>query len=194
MNIFNVGSNGINLYLIDSGTHRVLIDSGFPGKLNDLGRALRETGFRIQDIDYLFVTHFHVDHAGAVQELKNSGVRFVLFDLQAPAIAEMERMTVGKWPYVALKRNDHVLSIDESRSFLQELGIEGQFVHTTGHSDDSVSLLLDSGETFTGDLWAEFLLEDTTSLEAKSWKDLRKRGARTVYPSHGNTYSLPNPK
>jgi hypothetical protein len=46
MTIHNVGSNGVNLYLIDSGSHRILLDTGFPGKLNDLGRALRPTGFR----------------------------------------------------------------------------------------------------------------------------------------------------
>ena len=190
MNIFNVGSNGINLYLLDSGSHRILIDSGFPGKLNDLGRAMRPSGFCVQSIDYLFVTHFHVDHAGAVQELKNNGVEFILFDIQSNAIAEMERMTLSKWPYVLLERNDRMLSIDQSRAFLYEIGIEGQFVHTHGHSDDSVSLLLDSGETFTGDLRAEFLLDDASSLESKSWHELRKLGAQRVYPSHGQFYEL----
>ena len=192
MNIFNVGSNGINLYLLDSGTHRVLIDSGFPGKLNDLGRAMRPSGFRVQDIDYLVVTHFHVDHAGAVQELENNGVRFVLFYVQADAIEEMEKMLVGKWPYVALEGFDRLLTMAQSRAFLHEIGIEGQFVSTPGHSPDSVSLLLDSGESFTGDLRAEFLLEDPSSLESQSWQSLRKLGARRVYPSHGNVYSLPS--
>jgi len=190
MNIFNVGSNGINLYLLDSGSHRILIDSGFPGKLNDLGRAMRPSGFCVQSIDYLFVTHFHVDHAGAVQELKNNGVEFILFDIQSNAIAEMERMTLSKWPYVLLERNDRMLSIDQSRAFLYEIGIEGHFVHTPGHSDDSISLLLDSGETFTGDLRAEFLLDDASSLESKSWHELRKLGAQRVYPSHGQFYEL----
>jgi len=190
MNIFNVGSNGINLYLLDSGSHRILIDSGFPGKLNDLGRAMRPSGFCVQSIDYLFVTHFHVDHAGAVQELKNNGVEFILFDIQSNAIAEMERMTLSKWPYILLERNDRMLSIDQSRAFLYEIGIEGHFVHTPGHSDDSISLLLDSGETFTGDLRAEFLLDDASSLESKSWHELRKLGAQRVYPSHGQFYEL----
>jgi endoribonuclease LACTB2 len=190
MNIFNVGSNGINLYLLDSGTHRLLVDSGFPGKLNDLGRAMRPCGFRVQDIDFLMVTHFHVDHAGAVQELKNSGVRFVLFDVQVQAVLEMEKMTVGKWPYVILERNDKTWTLGESRSFLHGIGIEGQFVHTPGHSDDSVSLLLDSGEAFTGDLKAESLLMDDSSLEFKSWQVLRKLGAGTIYPSHGASFSL----
>jgi glyoxylase-like metal-dependent hydrolase (beta-lactamase superfamily II) len=190
MNIFNVGSNGINLYLIDSGTHRILIDSGFPGKLNDLGRAMRSSGFRVQDIDFLFVTHFHVDHAGAVQELKNNGIEFILFDIQLNSLAEMERMTLSKWSYVALERNDRMLSIAQSHAFLHEFGIKGQFVHTPGHSDDSISLLLDSGDTFTGDLRAEFLLDDASSLESQSWQKLRKLGARRVYPSHGPMYEL----
>ena len=72
MNIFNVGNGSVNIYLLDSGTHRLLIDTGFPGTLNDLGRRLRQTGHKVRDIDYLLVTHFHVDHAGMVQELKET--------------------------------------------------------------------------------------------------------------------------
>lgn len=187
MNIFDVGSNGIRLYLIDSGSHRVLIDTGFPGKLNDLGRAMRPSGFRLQDIDCLFVTHFHVDHAGAVQELRNLGIRFVLFDVQAESIAAMERMMIGKWPYLALDPVDPILNLAQSRSLLQTLGLQGQFLSTPGHSPDSISLLLDSGEAFTGDLRAEHLLDDPESLEAQSWQLLRKMGAKRIFPSHGKS-------
>lgn len=188
MNVFDVGSNGIRLYLIDSGTHRILIDSGFPGKLNDLGRAMRPSGFRLQDIDCLFVTHFHVDHAGAVQELRNLGIRFVLFDVQADAIAHMERMLLGKWPYLPLELTEQPTSLDQSRNLLLSLGIQGQFIPTPGHSPDSISLLLDSGETFTGDLRAEHLLDDPDSLEAQSWQLLRRLGAKKIFPSHGSMF------
>ena len=191
MNIFNVGSNGINLYLLDSGTHRLLVDSGFPGKLNDLGRAMRPSGFRVQDIDYLVVTHFHVDHAGAVQELKNSGVRFVLFDIQIHAIQAMERMVLGKWPYTPLMMlNQTVLKLEDSRSWLRNLDFRGQMIHTPGHSDDSISLLLDSGEAFTGDLRSEALIMEEKSEELYSWGLLKNHGAVKIFPSHGNSYDI----
>lgn len=191
MKIFNVGSQAVNIYLMDSGSHRLLIDSGFPGKTNELGRALRKTGFRIQDIDYLIVTHFHIDHAGAVQELKEQGVTFCLFEHQIPFIAPMEKMAAGKWPYKTLRMEDNqLMGISESTAFLRSIGLKGQGLPTPGHTDDSVTLLLDSGEAFTGDLRAAFLLNDRTSLEYQSWETLKNKNARFIYPGHGDVYEL----
>ncbi|KPL22181.1 MAG: hypothetical protein AMJ93_07805 [Anaerolineae bacterium SM23_84] len=55
-----------------------------------------------------------------------------------------------------------------------------------GHSDDSVSLLLDDGSAFTGDLTPpqSVGLEDAEVVSA-SWRLLRERGATRVYPGHG---------
>jgi len=33
-------------------------------------------------------------------------------------------------------------------------------------------------------------LDDASSLESKSWHELRKLGAQRVYPSHGQFYEL----
>ena len=57
---------------------------------------------------------------------------------------------------------------------------------TPGHSDDSVSLLLDDGSAFTGDLTlpARIGLEVAVTVSA-SWRLLRECGAKRVYPGHG---------
>lgn len=44
------------------------------------------------------------------------------------------------------------ISCADSRATLAGIGISGEIVHTPCHSDDSVSLLLDDGSVFTGDL------------------------------------------
>jgi glyoxylase-like metal-dependent hydrolase (beta-lactamase superfamily II) len=74
----------------------------------------------------------------------------------------------------------------ESRSLLGHLGISGEVVHTPGHSDDSVSLILDDGSVFTEDLTRPELIgvEDAAVLAA-SWQLLRERGAARVYSGHG---------
>ncbi len=191
MKIYNVGNKSINLYLLDSGTHRLLIDSGYPNQLKELGRAIRHTGFKISDIDCLVVTHFHVDHAGAVQELKNEGVKFVLFDVQEDFIKPMEDMIAGKWKYQTLKVDDNLMwKIEESKVFLKRLNIEGQLIHTPGHTDDSISLMLDKGEVFTGDLPPEHFILDDFSETKRSWKILREFGANMAYPAHGSVYKL----
>ena len=74
----------------------------------------------------------------------------------------------------------------ESRAFLATIGIAGEIVHTPGHSDDSVSLVLDTGAAFTGDLTAPGLAtEETGATVADSWARLRALGATTVYAGHG---------
>jgi ribonuclease/clavin/mitogillin len=84
-----------------------------------------------------------------------------------------------------------VISCAESRSLLEQIGIPGEIVHTPGHSDDCVSLLLDDGSVFTGDLTRPgFAGEEDAAVVAASWQRLRERGATRVYPGHGPAWPL----
>ncbi|HEX8378200.1 MAG TPA: MBL fold metallo-hydrolase [Pedobacter sp.] len=191
MEIFNVGNQSINCYLIASNTHRLLIDTGFPNSLNNLGREMRKTGFKVSDINYLIVTHFHIDHAGAIQELKDQGVRFILVDIQQKFIEPMEKMAFGKWQYTPLKSSDNVvIAANDSRKFLESIGLNGLIVSTPGHSEDSITLILDSGEAFTGDLYAEYLLTENDVEQIQSWNMLKQLGIKEVFPGHGNAYKV----
>lgn len=79
-----------------------------------------------------------------------------------------------------------VVPLAESRAFLKGPGFDAQFVHTLGHSDDSVSLLLDSGDVFTGDLThPQFITDEEAEITMRSWRTLRELGATMVYAGHG---------
>ena len=80
------------------------------------------------------------------------------------------------------------LKLAESRAFLARIGIEGEIVHTPGHSDDSVSLVMGSS-AFTGDLTHPRIVEAGTTQQA-SWDRLRGMGITTIYPGHGPTWQL----
>jgi len=191
MQIFNVGNNAVNIYLLDSNSHRLLVDTGFPDTLFDLAREMRKTGFKLKDIDYFLVTHFHPDHAGAIQELKEYGAKFLLFDIQVKHIDTMEKLVEKKWRYKKLQKKDNIiLSIAHSGEFLLNLGMPAQVLSTPGHSDDSISLLLDTGEAFTGDLVSENLIMDKNDLTISSWIKLKEKKARMIYPGHGNPYEI----
>ena len=73
-----------------------------------------------------------------------------------------------------------------SRADIMRLGIAGEILHTPGHSDDSVSVLLDDGSVFTGDLTHPKGIgpEDPAVVRA-SWQLLKDRGAKQVYAGHG---------
>jgi glyoxylase-like metal-dependent hydrolase (beta-lactamase superfamily II) len=185
--IVNVGYRSTNYWVIGAGRSRLLVDLGWPGTMGQMRANLRRMDVPILDIRYGLATHYHIDHAGVAQELKLAGVPLLVIDVQVPAIPLMKRWTKPQDHYLDITMDDNVvISCDESRSLLEGIGIPGEILHTPGHSDDSVSLLLDDGSAFTGDLTApQFIgLEDPQVVHA-SWRLLRERGANRVYPAHG---------
>ena len=84
-----------------------------------------------------------------------------------------------------------MIRTEDSRSLLSKLGIAGEIIHTPGHSDDSVTLVLDNGGAFTGDLTLESMVApEDPAVVARSWQSLRERGVTTIYPGHGAMYPL----
>ncbi len=65
------------------------------------------------------------------------------------------------------------------------MGIGGEVIHTRGHSDDSISLYIDTGELFVGDLnpLYELELHKGTQIE-DSWNRLMKLNPKKVYYGH----------
>ena len=104
----------------------------------------------------------------------------------------MKRWTKPADRYLDIATDDNtVVAIAESRAFLAALGFAGELVYTPGHSDDSVSLVLDDGSAFTGDLTPETMIgAEDADVVAQSWRKLRDLGARTVYAGHGPVRAL----
>ena len=92
--------------------------------------------------------------------------------------------------YVDITEDGNVIiSCEQSRQLLGQIGIAGEILHTPGHSDHCVSLLLDDGSVFTGDLPPEAYAFDNPVALA-TWRLLRERGAARVYPAHGPARSI----
>lgn len=190
--IVNVGHRSTNYWVISAGRSRLLVDLGWPGGLGALQANLRRMDIPLTEIRYGLATHYHIDHAGAAQELKQVGVPLLVIDLQVEAIPAMARWTKPQDGYVPIATHDNVvISSQESRALLAELGMSGEILHTPGHSADSVTLLLDDGSAFTGDLThpAFIGVEDPKTVLA-SWRLLWDRGARRIHPGHGPVWTL----
>lgn len=190
MQIFNLGNHLVNRYLVISNSHRLLIDSGYPESLFELGKLLRPTNFKIQDIDFLICTHFHIDHAGAAQELKNQGVKLIVFEHQTNAIKELEEFAHKKFNFTPIKQDNLLLQVDQSEAFFQSINLQGKVIITNGHSKDSVSVIFKSGEVFTGDLYPENSIDYLDELSLNSWKIIKENNGKIVYPGHGDVYIL----
>lgn len=186
MNIVNVGYDSTNYYAIEAKDGKLLIDCGWPGTLPKFTATLKRKGISLKEIKYLLVTHFHPDHAGLVQELKNQGIRFILFECQVNFIAQLTELFKTKSdPYVEIKQNDNlILKVEDSRKFLASIGLNGEVLHTPGHSDDSVTLILEEGYAFTGDLHPSFMnIDDETTRQ--SWDKIRQHKITRIFPGHG---------
>jgi ribonuclease/clavin/mitogillin len=185
--VVNVGYRSTNFYVVSAGQSRLLVDLGWPGTFDTLRSNLRRMGVPLTGIRYGLATHYHMDHAGLAQELKLAGVPLLVVAGQEPAIPLMKRHMKPADRFVDITLHDNVTVTPEaSRALLASLGIGGQIVPTPGHSDDSVTLLLDNGMAFTGDLtYPGMATEETAAEVTRSWKTLRDLGAQTIYPGHG---------
>jgi len=190
--IVNVGYRSTNYWVVSAGISRLLVDLGWPDSIGRTRANLTRKDVPIEQIRYGLATHYHIDHAGLAQELKQADVPLLVLDVQVQAIPPMKRWTKPQDNYTDVTLHDNVtIPCSESRPLLENIGIPGEIVHTPGHSEDSVSLLLDDGSAFTGDLThpAFIGLEDAEVVTA-SWRLLQKRGATRIYPGHGPTRPL----
>lgn len=188
INIVNVGYRSTNFWVVSNGTARLLIDLGWPGMFGALQASLRRMGIPLAELRYCLATHYHIDHAGAAQELKLAGAPLLVMESQVEWVARMKRWTKPQDNYldITLDGNVTICSFQDSRDVLKRAGFAGEIIPTPGHSDDSVSLLLDDGSAFTGDLTPpSFISVEDGQVVRASWRRLRDAGARKIYPGHG---------
>jgi ribonuclease/clavin/mitogillin len=183
--IVNVGYRSTNYWVVSAGTSRLLVDIGWPGTLGTMKANLKRMGVPLHEIRYALATHYHIDHAGLGEELKREGVPLLVLDIQASAIPIMKSWTKPWDNYVEITPQGNItITFEQSRAFLSQVGLAGEILPTPGHSDHCVSLLLDDGSVFTGDLPAEEHAFDNPVALA-TWRLLRQRGAARIYPAHG---------
>ncbi len=136
--------------------HKLLIDTDWAGTLSAFFKCIKENHIDIRTIEYLIITHFHPDHMGIAQELIEIGVKLIAFEEQRDYIHCSDNI-LAKHKNIPFKPIDDgkilFISCADSRNFFSEIGIEGEVIHTVGHSDDSVSIILDDGIAIVGDLY-----------------------------------------
>ena len=177
-----------NTYLIEGDSGKLLFDTGWAGTFPEFCRVVGDAGISVQDIDFILISHFHPDHMGIAQEIASLGPVILLPEVQKDylhlpdAIFAKEKDTLF---YPIEDDKVRYFSLSESRAVLGEIGICGQIIHTPGHSDDSISLVLDDGNLFVGDLnpLYELELHKGTQIE-ESWNRLLDLNPKVIYYGH----------
>lgn len=193
----------------------VAVDGGAPGKGKAFAQGLTKAGIRPEEVGLVVFTHGHWDHIGSAKEIKElTGAEVAMHDCEAhwleesltplsPGVTTWGRLfrsiMMPFMPLVRIESLDVDIRIGDEGMDLREYGIPGRVIHTPGHSYGSVSVLLDSGEVFVGDLAMNrvplrlvpgppIFAVDKEKVR-QSWELLLGEGARIVYPAHGKPFS-----
>ena len=188
MNIVNVGYHSTNYYAIDVNGGKLLVDCGWPRTLPQFTGELRRKGIEPPEIKYVLATHFHPDHAGLVEEFKHLGARLILLENQLDKVQPSASMdSPESMSFVRVSSHNNIaLKFAESRQFLASLDLAGEIIPTPGHSDDSITLILDEGLAFTGDLPPRSIVSEDDQVTRASWDRISQHKIRKIFPAHGS--------
>jgi glyoxylase-like metal-dependent hydrolase (beta-lactamase superfamily II) len=188
MKIHELHYSNTNTYLIEGDRGKLLFDTGWAGTFPAFCKACKDIGVSVQDIDHILISHFHPDHMGIAQEIADLGAVICVSDEQKDHIHAADDVFAKEkeTPFTPIiDEKIRLFSVEGSRELLKEIGLCGEILYTPGHSDDSISLFLDDGSLFVGDLnpLYELELHKGTAI-GESWEKLLSLNPKTVYYGH----------
>ncbi len=194
MKVIQLTHKSVNSYLIPGNEGWVMIDTGWPDTFSQFLQLLCQNNISVYEINHLVITHFHPAHAGLTQNLKDLGINLILHESQ---INDYNKLNIKykKNPQANFKditsTNNIILTDYNSRNFMEEIGLCGELISTPGHSDDSISLVIDNDCAFIGDLPPYSIMEvyDDIVIE-DSWDLIQQYHVRSIYPGHGDPYNI----
>lgn len=125
---------------------------------------------------------------GIAAELMELGIRLVIFDVQLPYVHFSDSIFCREknMDFKSIdESNAIIMACIESRNFLAQMGIKGEVIHTPGHSEDSISLILDDGTAIVGDLPPYSALSAVDDETVKnSYDKILSHGVTRIYYGH----------
>lgn len=203
-------------YLIETAEALFLVDGGMVGTGQRVLRRIAQIGRKPEQLKFALVTHGHADHFGGLATVQDASDCAIIChpahadtvrtggSLVSPglnAFAKIyKRIADIALPRIALPHLRRVFDAVDGAS-LHRFGLAGRILFTPGHSSGDLTLLLDDGSAFVGDLVQgpriprilppEFsiMAVDAPAMFA-SWRLLLGSGARMLYPGHGSIVSI----
>lgn len=209
-------SLGFDQCYVVRGDGVIAVDAGVPKKGVAFVRALKMAAINPHDVKLVVLTHGHWDHVGSADEIKSlTGAELAIHRSEAdlmenaptplsPGVTLWGRIFTAMhkvfMPLIKVPPVKVDLALGDDGLSLADYGISGRVVHTPGHSSGSVTVLLDIGEAFVGDLAMNRfplclspglpIFADDPAAVLSSWKILIELGVSTVYPAHGKPFPV----
>lgn len=172
LDVTSITVNNAKIYLVQRSGKVIMIDSGNPGDEEKIVAAMHEAGIPPKTIDYLILTHGHLDHVGTAAYFQREfGIRVIggkgdekMFsnDQQQPLCATS---LLAKIIDSSLKGKTYPLFtadiLIDSPYEMQQLGIPGVITPAPGHTLGTLLVAFDD-VIFVGDLIRGELIRQAT--------------------------------
>lgn len=204
--VTQVLSGRSNVFLLTNGRTNILIDTspGFMWKT----LQMKLERLRIEKLDLLILTHSHFDHAANAARIREKyKAQVVIHRSEAQYLAAGNNiLPVGTNPFAefitslfAGKINsfaryqpcNHDIVVDETLD-LSDSGFNAYLIHTPGHTQGSISIIVDNEIALVGDTmfgifpWTAMPPFATDKRQLmKSWEKLLETLCKVFIPSHG---------
>jgi glyoxylase-like metal-dependent hydrolase (beta-lactamase superfamily II) len=201
-----------NVFLLTNGEKNILIDTSHKYMWKRLEKKLKY--FKVDIIDYLILTHTHYDHAENSRKIKEKyNARIIVHKNEASCLTNGEnilpngtnavtkliirlfgKQLLSKVSYEPCKYDYLVDNVFD----LKDFGFNAYIMHTPGHTNGSMSIIIDDNVAIVGDTmfgvfkWSVFPpFADNIIRMIESWGKLLATGCQVFIPSHGSANSRP---
>jgi hydroxyacylglutathione hydrolase len=192
------------------GERVVLVDSGSPGNEQRILETLERHTLQLKDLSLILLTHGHWDHLGnaeAIRALSKAPIALHHDDLELATAGQDKLKPYGFGssllePYFSSKRfhpvtPDLILNGFET---LEAYGVNAKLLETPGHTQGSISVLLENGDAIIGDvLRGDFFFQnrpnwhffyDDPVVVRSSVKKLLDLKLKKLFVGHGKLFSF----
>lgn len=166
-----VRCRGVNAYLVDGETGPTLVDAGTPWDVEAVERALERAGESLAAVERVLLTHYDLDHVGALAGLARRGLDAPVFAAEPDAgQVEGDHLGVGSGRKALLQRA--AAGLVPVPDLAVERVVDGDRIgpfdayHTPGHTPGHVAYEHEAlSSLFVGDL----VVERNGRLRAPPW-------------------------
>lgn len=209
VHIHPVSFANVKGFLVTSKGSAILIDTGHTKTVGKFFNQIEKLGLNAFDLKLIILTHTHFDHAGGAAHIKKAtGAPLAVHENEAEYLRRgctpfprgtrwKGKLMVGFGSVFARKmawyppvEPDLII---RDRLDLSPYGIQGEVVHTPGHTSGSVSVFIEPGVVIAGDNvlgisekehYPPFANDRAGVI--RTWELYLERGVEKIYPAHGS--------
>ncbi len=197
-------SDNIAAFLVETNSGPILIETGPHSTLPHLLAGIENAGYRTEDIQHVFLSHIHLDHAGAAWWFAEQGASIYVHPLGAKHLAAPERLMESArriyqdqmdrlWGEMRAIPAAQLVQVEHEARF--PIGEQTLIAwHTPGHAVHHITWQLDR-IVFTGDVAGVSINHGLVvppcpppDINIEDWHQstqlLRTLGAETFYLTH----------